>query len=348
MYLLSISTASPETRYTQKDCYEIFIQSTAASRLKSSSVALMKKILKRNNGISMRGFCYPDIESIFDANPENLNNVFEKYAPALGDTALAKALGSARVLPTDLDALIVCTCTGYLCPGLSSYIAELSGLRTDCELVDLVGMGCGAAIPSLRQAHHLLSGNPNAKVAVIAVEICSAAFYLDDDPGVLISACLFGDGAAATIWTGEAGPDYPWEAHSFKSLHIPLQRELLRFRNANGYLRNQLSKDVPVEAASNVRSLYDRDFAAGLKEKTIVLPHTGGRDVLDALESRFPGHEFASSRKILRDHGNMSSPSILYVLEHQLKGLQPEDHALWLTSFGAGFSVYSFQFTKQD
>jgi alkylresorcinol/alkylpyrone synthase len=348
MFLLSISTASPETRYTQKDCYEIFLRSTAANRLKSGSVALMKKVLNRNNGISTRGFCYPDIETIFDARPDELNKVFEMHAPGLGKGALASALERANLKPDELDALIVCTCTGYLCPGLSSYIAELARLRPDCELVDLVGMGCGAAIPSLRQAAHILSANPKGKVAVIAVEVCSAAFYLDDDPGVIISACLFGDGAAATIWTGEPGPNQSWFAHNFNSLHLPSKRNLLRFQNKRGYLRNHLSKDVPVEAANHVRTLYEQSLSAGLSESAIVLPHTGGRDVLDALESVFSGHDFPSSKDILRKHGNMSSPSILYVLEHHLQGRQSDDHNLWLTSFGAGFTAYSFQLSKQD
>lgn len=348
MYLLSIQSASPEARYSQNDCYEIFIGSQAAKRLKSSSVALMTKVLNRNNGISTRGLCYPDLTTIFDANPEELNKVFESSAPKLGKSALASALDSSSLHARELDALIVCTCTGYLCPGLSSYIAESAELRTDCELVDIVGMGCGAAIPSLRQAHHLIAANPNAKVAVIAVEICSAAFYLDDDPGVIISACLFGDGAVATIWSGQPGKNCPWHAHSFSSLHIPKDRDLLRFQNKRGYLRNQLGKDVPREASKNVRTLYDRAIVAGLSQKAIVLPHTGGRDVLDELELRFPGSEFTSSREILRDHGNMSSPSILYVLEHQLERLQRDERKLWLTSFGAGFTAFSFQLSKLD
>ena len=221
MYLLSLATASPRNTYTQQDCFNIFADSEARKRLKQRSVTIMEKVLLRDNGIHSRRFSYPDVETIFDAGPEKLNNVFEQEAPALGSDALRSAMDKAKLSPSDVDALVVCTCTGYLCPGLSSFIAEQTGLKPNCELSDLVGMGCGAAIPSLRTAYHRLQANPELKVAVVAVEICSAAFYLDDDPGVIISACLFGDGAAATIWSGTPPPFPTWEAGLFDSLHIP-------------------------------------------------------------------------------------------------------------------------------
>lgn len=342
MHLLSLATASPEARYTQKDCYDIFSKSEAKNRLKNRSVTIMEKVLSRDNGIDQRGFCYPDIDTIFDADPEKLNRVFEKEAPALGTAALEFALNKAKLLPDEIDALIVCTCTGYLCPGLSSFIAEQTGLDNGCELTDLVGMGCGAAIPSLRTAYHRLQANPELKVAVVAVEICSAAFYLDDDPGVIISACLFGDGAAATIWTGAPAEQPVWTAGEFETLHLPENRQLLRFENAGGALRNRLSKQVPSVAAEAVRNLYDFSLSKGLNAcRTKILPHTGGRDVLDALDEAFFNPLFPESREILRRHGNMSSPSILYVLEEYLRDNQlRRGDILWLSSFGAGFSAY--------
>jgi len=348
MYLLSLETASPRTRYTQEDCHLIFSSSKARSRMKKRSVILMEKILLRNNGIDTRGFCYPDVETIFDAEPEKLNNVFEDSAPKLGTEALESALQSAGLLAHELDGLIVCTCTGYLCPGLSSYIAEQAGLRPDCELLDLVGMGCGAAIPSLRTAQHLFHTNADIKVAVLAVEVCSAAFYLDDNPGVIISACLFGDGAAASIWTGQRPEKESWMLDSFQSLHVPANRQLLRFENAKGALRNRLSKRVPEEAAKAVRELFDRSMANGLAPESIILPHPGGRDVLDALHTQFSQLNFTDSRKVLRLNGNMSSPSILYVLKSYLQDSDQKETSLWLSSFGAGFSAYSCVLGKFD
>jgi 3-oxoacyl-[acyl-carrier-protein] synthase III len=97
--------------------------------------------------------------------------------PALAARALTAALAQANIKATDLDALLICTCTGYLCPGLTSYVSEQLGLRTDAILQDLVGLGCGAAIPTLRAASHVLAAQPGATVACIAVEICSASSF---------------------------------------------------------------------------------------------------------------------------------------------------------------------------
>ena len=343
MYLLSLETADPERFYTQGECHRIFMESDARKRLKTRSSAIMEKVLLRNNGIEKRGFSYPEIQTIFDASPGKLNRVFEHAAPELGTAALNKALQAAGIRREELDGLVVCTCTGYLCPGVSSFIAEQAGLRSDCELTDLVGMGCGAAIPSLRQACHFLEAHPERHIAVVAVEICSAAFYLDDDPGVIISACLFGDGAAASVWTGRHPGQPAWKAHRFSGLHLPDKRDLLRFENAEGALRNRLSRHVPVEAAKAVRTLFDASILPGEDADSVhILSHTGGRDVLDALEEAFPGKRFPESRDILRQHGNMSSPSVLYVLHAFLQQASPTARRLWLASFGAGFSAYGF------
>ncbi|MEX0324542.1 MAG: type III polyketide synthase [Puniceicoccaceae bacterium] len=346
MHLLALETADPPNCYTQQECHSIFMASRARQRLKARSVDIMEKVLLRNNGIETRHFSYPDIETIFDADPEKLNRVFEATAPTLGSEALTKALHAAGLKASELDGLFVCTCTGYLCPGLSSFIAERVGLRANAELNDLVGMGCGAAIPTLRNVMHRLQAAPSLRIGMVAVEVCSAAFYLDDNPGVIISACLFGDGAAASIWTGNSTVIGSLEAHSFQGLHRPEKREILRFENAGGALRNRLHKSVPEEASDAVQGLFQSSFPKGQPPGLSILPHTGGRDVLDALETRLPGNSFQESRKVLRHHGNMSSPSILYVLKRHLEEAEDKPDNLWLTSFGAGFSAYSFKLTR--
>src|SRR5690606_34094127 len=148
-------------------------------------------------------------------------------------------------------------------------------------------------ISMLRSAAGFLAAHPGAKVATVAVEVCSAAFYADDDPGVLISLCLFGDGAAAAVWSDEAGRG-KWQAGRFTTVHRPEQREKIRFVNAGGKLRNQLDKAVPSLAAGAVRELYARRQA----DPDRVLAHSGGRDVIDALEAVLP-HRLDETREVL-------------------------------------------------
>jgi len=339
MYLHSIASRFPEHAFTQRECWDYLRDAGKAGGLRQRSLDVLEKILTGQSGIEKRHFCLADPSEVFGKNASELNRDFEAHAPALGTAALDEALDRAGVAPGDLDALFVCTCTGYLCPGVSSYVAEAAGLREDAYLHDLVGQGCGAAIPTLRAASHFLHAHPGARVAVVAVEVCSAAFYMDDDPGVLISLCLFGDGASASIWGGEAPRDGPARRLSaFDTVHRPNDRERIRFVNADGKLKNKLHRSAPALSADAVGELYARSEQETPPDR--VISHNGGRDVLDAIEERLPGHDLAESRGVLRNRGNVSSPSLLFALERHLAGDEP-GRRLWLTGFGAGFACHS-------
>jgi alkylresorcinol/alkylpyrone synthase len=309
------------------------------SRLSRRTMLILHSLLRGDHGIARRHFAIPDVERVFDRSADELNGAFHTQAPRLAARALTTALGRAGLGTGDVDALLVCTCTGYLCPGVSSYVAEQTGMRSDVLLQDLVGMGCGAALPMLRSASHVLAARPGATVACVAVEVCSAAFYLDDDPGVIISACLFSDGAAATVWRSEPGPSR-LRAFDFRSLHLPGERDKLRFEQREGKLRNLLDPSVPELAADAVGRLWaDR----GQRPVGAVVAHSGGRDVLKAVGRVVAPHGLSPSERTLREYGNMSSPSVLFALEDALgaQGRERVDGDFWLVSFGAGFSAHS-------
>ncbi len=339
MYLQSLSSAFPETRYTQAECWDILIARSALDGLTRRSVKVMEAVLRGASGIETRHFAIPP-EQLFSADAESLNKSFEQTAPALAAAALRKACADGAAGLEMIDAVFVCTCTGFLCPGVSSHLAELAGLRPDTHLNDLSGLGCGAAIPAMHAADCFLAAHPEALVAVVAVEVCSAAFFLDDDPGVLISACLFGDGASASLWRGKGSPGQ-WEAGGFRSLHRPEEREKIRFVNSGGRLKNQLHRAVPEIAASSVEELFSKRE----RDPDQIIAHTGGRDVIEAIEKRLPPFRLDETRRALRRYGNLSSPSVLCALEDRLNQ-DAADNALWLTSFGAGFAAHSCELTR--
>lgn len=344
MFLQSIASAFPPYEFTQKECWEGMRDSPSLKTLRPGSKVFLEKVLTGDTGIAKRHFCLPNPTEIFVRDAGSLNQEFEREAPRLSAEALTKAIKRTGQDPHSIDALFVCTCTGYICPGVTSHLAEQFGLRPDTYLQDLVGLGCGAAIPTLRSAANFIAAHPEATVAVVAVEICSAAFYMDDDRGVLISLCLFGDGASASIWRGtppDHGPAY--QISDFRTLHKPDEREKIRFVNASGKLRNQLHRSVPGIASEAVRELYDSCGLNGDVDR--ILAHPGGRDVIEGLEKMFPNHPLPESREVLRDYGNISSPSVLVALERHLYSDQPLNH-LWLTSFGAGFAVHSAKLQK--
>jgi len=338
MFLHALATAVPPATYTQPDCWDIVQKSAMRSRLKRRSILIMHSILRSDHGIATRHFALPDIGRVFDLTPDELNHGFRAEAPRLARAALTAALEKAGMGAGELDALLICTCTGYLCPGLTSYVAEELGLRHNAVLHDLVGLGCGAAIPMLRAASHLLAAQPGARVACVAVEVCSAAFYLDDDPGVIISACLFSDGAAATLWSSTPGPSGV-RAFDFRSLHLPLDRDKLRFEQRDGKLRNLLHRTVPQLAAGAVGRLWGE---RGPRPVARVVTHPGGRDVLEAIAPVVAPHSLEASVRTLLNNGNMSSPSVLFALEETLRDSTPgAEGDFWLVSFGAGFSAHS-------
>ena len=209
--------------------------------------------------------------------------------------------------------------------------------------LDLVGQGCGAALPNLRTAEALIAARRCGNVLSICVEVCSAAMYLDNDPGVLVSACLFGDGAAAVVLSAEPG-ERRVEWVDGASLHEPAERDALRMESCGGLLRNILSKSVPKLAAQYACSVFNQASSRhGIKREDISswIWHAGGRPVLDRVREtmRLPEDEMRRSRDLLARFGNLSSPFVLFVLEAALREKAPGGW-WWMSSFGAGFSCH--------
>ena len=342
MFLQSIAKATPPYTYQQKEVWERIREADAVSSLRPRSRGLLEKVLCGDSGIDTRSFVLPDPLDLFSFSAEQLNQHYEAEAPKLAGVGLREALEKAEVKAEELDALFICSCTGYLCPGLASYLAEQSGMRSDAFLQDVNGFGCGAAIPLMRAAQGFLATHPNAVVATVAVETCSLAFFMNDEPGVLISAALFGDGTAAAIWCGAQGAsEGQWQAGNFGTRHVPAEREKIRFVNSGGFLKNQLHRSVPELAGLAVAELWQERTV----EPNAVLSHSGGRDVVEVVE-KVVGRDLPETRQIMRDFGNCSSPSVLMALEERLSQATAADKNYWLTAFGARFAAHSCELRR--
>lgn len=345
MFIAGLGTATPPQRYTQVQCWEAFQGARQFAQLDRRARATLQRVLLRDNGIHTRSLALDPLNEVFAADPDTLHRRFARYAPMLAAEAAASALRQAGLVPQDVDAVIISTCTGYLCPGLTSYVMERLGLKSDVLALDLVGQGCGAALPNLRTADALLAARHCATVLSICVEVCSAAFYLDNDPGVIISACLFGDGAGAAVLT--AAPNaavrrVEWKAAG--SLHNPAERDALRFEHKDGMLRNILTPQVPGLAAQHAQAvLEDVLSGAGMSRSEIStwIWHAGGRRVLEALQNRLAltVADVRWSSEVLSEFGNLSSPFVFFVLQRALQGQAPGGW-WWMSSFGAGFSCH--------
>ncbi|MEO6081266.1 MAG: 3-oxoacyl-[acyl-carrier-protein] synthase III C-terminal domain-containing protein [Steroidobacteraceae bacterium] len=344
MFLNAVGTALPAQRYSKAQCWEAFARSDWFKRLSSRSHLIAKSVLQRDNGIEERWLSVESLDEVFTIDPDTLHQRFATHAPRLATVAALRALERAELTPDAIGAVIVSTCTGYLCPGLTGYVIERAGLRATTLGFDLAGQGCAGAIPNWQLANALLESGQCEHVLSICVEVSSAAMYLDDDPGVLISACLFGDGAGAAVLSRRP-PDnrrrVEWRTTA--SLTNPAEREALRFQHRGGLLRNVLTRPVPALAAQHAELvLNDALQRSGVTREQISgwILHAGGRDVLLALNECFGLHdELRYSREALRRFGNLSSAFVYFVLEAALEDAAPGGW-WWMSSFGAGFTCH--------
>ncbi|MGA9341949.1 MAG: hypothetical protein WBV61_06400, partial [Rhodanobacteraceae bacterium] len=290
MYIVGLGTANPAQRYTKAECWDAFKASPWFGRLNRRARIIAELVLARDNGIDARRLALESLDEVFCIDANTLHARFVKHAPLIASQAAQRAIVDAGLSADSVDAVIISTCTGYLCPGLSSYVVESLGLRADVQALDLVGQGCGAALPNLRTAHALIASGQSQRVLSVCVEISSAAMYLDDDPGVLISACLFGDGAGAALLSAQPKPgrrSVRWRAAA--SLVDPAERDALRFDKHNGLLRNILTRAVPGLAADYAQRVLQAVLTAEDMDQSQIstwIWHAGGRDVLAALREK--------------------------------------------------------------
>ena len=343
--LRGLGTANPPLRVTQEEAWEFI---AARFGLEPAARDLYRRILL-DGKIAGRCLGMDAKTDSLETNPDRLLARFLKFGRATAVAAARRALAEAGVEPAEIAGLVVNTCTGYLCPGLSSYIAEDLGLRTSICFQDLMGMGCGGAIPNLEAAAGLLARRGEGPVLGIAVEICSATIFPSHEPDLVVSNSIFGDGAAAAV-LDLAREDRPegWARFvDFSTGLFPRYREDLRYRTEGGLLRNHLTKRVPVIGARAAR-----ETAARLLERNGLSPddiswwavHPGGTVVLEqvAKELGLDDEALRFSYRVFRNYGNMSSPSVLFVLREILDSGRPQPGQKgMLLAFGAGFSAFA-------
>lgn len=336
--VIRIETANPEARWTQDE----ILQSVAANgRIEPKAGIFYRKFLS-DKAIQTRHLGVSTLSEVNEETPDEANLRFERVATRIGSEAVEKCLASTGLKREDVDGLIVTTCTGYLCPGLTSYISEAVGLRDDIYAVDLAGLGCGAAIPALRAADQYLKVHADSNVIVLSVEVCSAALSWGNEIDLILSNSIFADGAAACLVSNK-------DQHKgaslmrFESLLWPEYRDDLRFKKKDSRLCNVINKNVPEIAAEAVRFLHGKLTAGSGGSFEHYGVHPGGRRILDEVESglQMGSDALKRSREVLYDYGNMSSPSILYVLKKILEqDAKEENQQIALFAFGAGFSAY--------
>ena len=343
--LRGLGVATPPLHVTQEEAFDFLV---AHLPLTPTSKDLYRRLLL-DGKIKGRYLGMDALAEALETNPDRLQDRFVRFGRSTAAEAAHRAMAEAGVEADDIRGLIVNTCTGYLCPGLSSYVAEDLGLATSIQFLDLMGMGCGAAVPNLEAAAGMLARGGEGPVLSVAVEICSATVFHGHDPELVVSNSIFGDGAAAAILDvpHESCGDGLARVVDFASGLHPRYREDLRYRTEGGRLRNHLSKRVPVIGARTVTQVASRLLARhGLCRDDIHwwAVHPGGTVVLDqvAKELELAREELRFSYGVFEEFGNLSSPSVLFVLREILDKGRPRPGQIGLLlAFGAGFSAFA-------
>lgn len=342
--LTALATANP-ARYTLQS--EVYHFLNAHFTLAGREQDLYRKLLLEGP-IRGRHIGVDADEEICTEDPDVLIQRFAKHARRIGAEAARNALLQAEVRPDAVEAVIVNTCTGYLCPGLSSYLIEDVELPANAAVFDLTGMGCGGALPNLETASRIIESGAGQTALCVSVEICSATFFLGPDPDLVVSNSIFADGASAAVLGGHTkGAAGILRFVDFESVTQPEYRDHLRYTTQGGRLRNVLARTVPVigakTVAQTVENLLDRH---GLTRRDIVrwIVHPGGTQVLKAIAKHvgLDCQDLKFSYDVFRDYGNMSSPSVMFVLSRTLREARPQPRAKgMLIAFGAGFTAFA-------
>lgn len=348
--ILSIGTAVPPFRIGQKEGGEILIE-YYKDKLKPRSIGVLRKLFEHPS-IAYRSFAMDDPQELFKEDADSRIARFGKWSVNLSSDAALQALNNAQAYTEDVKGLIVNTCTGYICPGISTYILEQLGLSHDVRVYDLVGSGCGGAIPNLQLAQALAEQIGDGVILSVSSEICSATFQMSDDLSLLVSNTLFGDGAAAAVVAksplgrGAGVGNGEFEIIDSLSITLPEHREYIRYIHKNGQLHNQLSMKlgdfIRKAAASVVGDLLSR-WSLRVADIDHWALHTGGEKIINAVseEIGLDEEQLSATRSILMDYGNMSSPTVMFVLKKLLEsGMRTGDRCV-MVAFGAGLSAHA-------
>jgi predicted naringenin-chalcone synthase len=363
--ILGVGTSVPK--------YRVNCRTSAAFAAKTSCVdpAQSRKVnvLYRRTGIEQRGSVlldeapvddevtnefYPPATTMNDRGPstKHRNDRYGTEAPLLAEEASASALRDSGTSPNQITHLVTVSCTGFNAPGIDIALIDQLGLPATTERIQIGFMGCHGAINGLRAAHGLVAAQNHAKVLVCCVELCSLHYQYGLDTDRIVSNALFADGAAAVVVGSPQDRERNGNSvtaglptgtvQATGSCLVPHSRDAMTWRIGDHGYQMTLSAQVPGLIEQNLESFLSQ-WLAGFGETIGSIGgwavHPGGTRILSSVETalRLPADALAVSRAVLTDHGNMSSATMLFILERFVSMGKPKP---WLMlGFGPGLEI---------
>ncbi len=338
--ILAVGTANPPQRFRQETLPEMFKvdDPRLAGLFHSSHIQTRHLYLPE-----------PNADGVPEETQGELLDKHLRGALEIAPQAIERCLEQVDLGPEDIDYLCVITTTGFMAPGLTAHLIKRMGFREDCSRVDVVGMGCNAALNGLNPVAGWAAMNPGKNALMVCVEVCSAAYVFDMTFRTAIVNSLFGDGAAAALVRSEAsdGPRFAPSILGFNSQIVTPAIGAMRFDwdDSAGKFSFFLDRDIPYVVGQFAERPVDRLLDAhGLKRRHIDhwLVHSGGKKVIDAIQYNIgiTEHDVRHTVSVLRDYGNLSSASVIFSYQRLLEEgiVRRGDYAVWMT-MGPGSTI---------
>jgi len=355
-YIRAIETALPDNCFSQETFTDFYLQSTddETERRKIQIVSRRSGIRERYSVIRDFGvqpadfeFFAPNRSLLPEPTLSSRMQLYRKHAVALSAKAVRRIKGFDRIRK-EITHLITVTCTGLFAPGNDIDLINELQLNATISRTGINFMGCNAAIIALRQADTICKADPSASVLIVCTELCSIHFQKRYNDDYILSNLIFGDGAAAVLVSGKPA------AQQEQAIQVSRFDSIVAYHGYNdmawqlsetGFIMN-LSSYVSSIIKENMQPLFE---AIGLKPQEIHqwAIHPGGKKILDdvAAALNLNNNELAPSYDVLRNFGNMSSPTVLFVLkqvlEEQAKAVK--GHKVFAAAFGPGLSIETMQ-----
>lgn len=306
-------------------------------------VRKVKKIFE-GAAVDKRYSIMDPIEVFTPISFEERNAIYVREVIDLGEKVLKKALQKSQWKPEDLDYIITVSCTGIMIPSLDAYLINKLQLRQDITRLPVTEMGCAAGISGIIYAQNFLKANPGKRAAVVAVESPTATFQLNDfSMANIVSAAIFGDGAACVLLSSDESDEGP-EILDDEMYHFYDNEHMMGFKLTNSGLQMVLDIAVPDAIASHFPGIihpFLKKNNLEINDIDHLIFHPGGKKIVQTVEALFLdlGKNIDDTKEVLRLYGNMSSATVLYVLERFMDKLPPKGEKGLMLSFGPGFSA---------
>ena len=344
--LLSVERWVPPYRYDQATVTE-----RVRRWLEADAAGTARRLLSvyAAAGVRSRGSVVPIEEVFAPADFETRNRVYQETACAAGVDVSRRALATSGLSPADVGLVVSVSCTGFMIPAVDAHVANALGLGPRLSRLPITEAGCAGGVVGLARAADYLAAHPDRAVLLLAIEMASLTFQPWDRSATnVVSTALFGDGGAAAVIVG---PRHPAAARGLvrlgdrDSLFFPGTTHLMGFDLRNSGLQIRLDKGLAPFVRREVRAAVDGFLEArGLDRRRLsrFVLHPGGRRVVEAMAEQLAlgPSDLAPTEAVLAEHGNMSSVTVLFVLDEVLRRHSPEPGALGLlAAFGPGFSA---------